>query len=243
MENYFNYFTEIEEHFQNRRGTLTLLSPLDWSLIESFQSAGIPLDIVLRGIDNTFERRSKSRSKSQKVNSLAYCTQSILAEFERHKESRVGGTPQAGLRPSPIQSGETDRTNLVQLLNKASDLLKQSLGQLPLSPGAPLFEIVEKTIQALQEIKKEVTACEHPDYEHLEMRLSILEEKILACLISSLSEEILLTVRAEVLREIQRHRRELKSDQMALLERKMIHKRLFDQFRMPRLSLFYLPLN
>ena len=33
METYFNYFTEIEEHFQRRRGTLLMLSPLDWALM------------------------------------------------------------------------------------------------------------------------------------------------------------------------------------------------------------------
>ncbi len=38
--NYFNYFTEIEEHFQRARGTgLFLLSPLDWALIESWKIA------------------------------------------------------------------------------------------------------------------------------------------------------------------------------------------------------------
>ena len=58
MENYINYFTEIEEHFQKRRGMPSLLSPLDWALIESFQEAGIPLETVLRGIDVAFARRS-----------------------------------------------------------------------------------------------------------------------------------------------------------------------------------------
>ena len=49
MENYFNYFTEIEEHFQRRRGTTLLLSTLDWALIETWKDAGIPLEAVLRG--------------------------------------------------------------------------------------------------------------------------------------------------------------------------------------------------
>ena len=35
--NYFNFFTEIEEHFQRARGTgLFLMSPLDWALVESW---------------------------------------------------------------------------------------------------------------------------------------------------------------------------------------------------------------
>ena len=59
MENYFNYFTEIEEHFQRRRGGILLLSTLDWALIETWKDAGIPLEAVLRGIDGAFERYEK----------------------------------------------------------------------------------------------------------------------------------------------------------------------------------------
>ena len=44
LHNYFNYFTEIEEHFQRRRGTILLLSTLDWALIETWKEAGIPLE-------------------------------------------------------------------------------------------------------------------------------------------------------------------------------------------------------
>ncbi len=52
FSNYFNYFTEIEEHFQRARGTsLFLLSPLDWALIETWKNSGVPLEAVLRGID------------------------------------------------------------------------------------------------------------------------------------------------------------------------------------------------
>src|SRR5438105_2688257 len=73
--NYFNYFTEIEEHFQRRRGTTLLLSTLDWALIETWKDAGIPLEAVLRGIDIAFEKFQKRPSVFKKVNSLAYCSQ------------------------------------------------------------------------------------------------------------------------------------------------------------------------
>ena len=56
MQNYFNYFTEIEERFQQRRGSLLMLSTLDWALIETWREAGIPLAAVLQGIDAAFDR-------------------------------------------------------------------------------------------------------------------------------------------------------------------------------------------
>src|SRR5947207_15894029 len=83
--NYFNYFTEIEDHFQRARGTgLFLLSPLDWALIEAWKNSGIPLEAVLRGIDQAFEkwRTRPARARMQMVNSLAYCAQAIAAEAQ-----------------------------------------------------------------------------------------------------------------------------------------------------------------
>src|SRR5438132_6498061 len=90
LENYFNYFTEIEEHFQKRRGSGLLLSTLDWALIETWKDAGIPLEAVLRGIEAAFERYEQRPSKTRKVNSLAYCAQEVLAAAEDMKEAAVG---------------------------------------------------------------------------------------------------------------------------------------------------------
>ncbi len=95
MENYFNYFTEIEEHFQRRRGGIMLLSTLDWALIETWKDAGIPLEAALRGIDAAFDRYEQRPSKSKKVNSLAYCAQEVLTSAEDMKEATVGVAKEA----------------------------------------------------------------------------------------------------------------------------------------------------
>ncbi len=92
-DNYFNYFTEIEEHFQKRRGSLLILSPLDWALMETWKDAGIPLEAVLRGIDATFEKWERRPSHTRKVNGLAYCAQEVLASAEELKEAAVGVAP------------------------------------------------------------------------------------------------------------------------------------------------------
>src|SRR5580658_10537371 len=81
--NYFNYFTDVEEHFQRARGTgLFLLSPLDWALLESWKNAEVPLEAVLRGIDAAFEQWRGRRVKTQMVNSLAFCAQAVLTEAQ-----------------------------------------------------------------------------------------------------------------------------------------------------------------
>ena len=72
-QNYFNYFTETEEHFQRARGTgLFRLSPLDWALIEAWKNAGVPLEAVLRGIDTAFETLPEERrAEAKRVEALS----------------------------------------------------------------------------------------------------------------------------------------------------------------------------
>ena len=238
MENYFNYFTEIEEHFQKCRGKATLLSPLDWSLIESFQEAGIPVETVLRGLDRVFEKYERRNNRVRKINSLAYCTQAILAEYERQKESVVG----RGSQPRTA-NGVTDRENLVQLVESARQRLNLAIDQLQARAAGSPVVILEDVMKSLENIKTELATQGRVDYENLELRLATLEDKILASLISTLSEETLMTLRDQTNQEIGRHRRGLKAEQIAMLERKMINKKIFEQFGVPRLSLFYLPLN
>ncbi len=87
MENYFNYFTEIEEYFWKKRGTALLISTLDWALIDSWKEAQIPLEAVLQGIDRAFEKHTSRRKQARKVNSLAYCHQEIVAAAAEKQRS------------------------------------------------------------------------------------------------------------------------------------------------------------
>src|ERR1700756_5817708 len=97
MQNYFNYFTEIEERFQQRRGSLLMLSTLDWALIETWREAGIPLEAVLRGIDNAFDKHDAKAlrlpRKIRKVNGLAWCAQSVMEAVEQTMEASIGAAP------------------------------------------------------------------------------------------------------------------------------------------------------
>jgi len=240
MENYFNYFTEIEERWQQCRGTVTLLSPLDWALIESFQESGIPLEVVLRGMDAAFAKQVKRASKVQKVNSLSYCAQAILSEFERFQESSVG-------KHEPVESASTrdqnERENLIQMIERTAAQLRQvpeRIRREGLFLADGFFEAIAETLQSL---KQEVIAATHLDFEQLEMRLSMLEEKILATLFAALNDEVLFGLRTAVNQELNRHRRGLKAEHLAMLEKKMMSKKLLERFAVPRLSLFYMPLN
>src|ERR1700755_878894 len=96
MRNYFNYFTEIEERFQQRRGSLLMLSTLDWALIETWREAGVPLEAVLRGIDNAFdkhdEKTRRAAGRVRKVNGLPWGAQSVMEATEQAMEAAIGAS-------------------------------------------------------------------------------------------------------------------------------------------------------
>lgn len=239
MENYFNYFTEIEEHFQKRRGQARPLSPLDWSLIESLREAGVPLEVVLRGVDRAFDKRSKRRRVVGRVNSLAYCTQAILAEHERRKESRAGRNDPA----AQAAQGDLEVSQLLELLESARRQLEALPGRSEVLELPALKTVVETVVDSLNGIILEIGTSRSLDYEALELKLNTLEERILAGIFSGMSEESLLKAKQETRQEIHRHQRGLKAEHIAMLEGKLMRKKLLQEFGVPRLSLFYLPLN
>jgi len=218
--NYFNYFTEIEDHFQRARGTgLFLLSPLDWALIENWKNSEIPLEAVTRGIDDAFEKWRSRKIKRRSINSLAYCTQAVLAAAERMPSRRdAKPAPEAPFAPEELRSH----------LDKAAAALRQR--------PEPPFQEVASSLDALAA----QAAAPLPNLEDLERRLTAGEEKIVAALRMLASEEDLYSIRANLDRELRPYRGKMSADQIALLERRYLDSALLERAKLPRLSLFYL---
>ena len=78
------------------------------------------------------------------------------------------------------------------------------------------------------------------DLEDLERRLTILDEKTQALLTSHAPEELMLRIRRELDGQLAAYRRKMKAEQLALVEKQYLQKCLLEEFRLPRLSLFYL---
>ncbi len=226
VENYFNYFTEIEEHFQRRRGTLLLLSPLDWALMETWKDAGISLEAVLRGIDETFDKWERRPRKTRKVNGLAFCAQEVLASAEEMKDAAVGAP----------QKGDTglDQSAVAEYLARNADLLDQI--QLPASAQM----LARETAASLRTLAESLSPAEPARMEDLERRLTIAEEKLFAALLAATPDEALYQVRSEADRDLAPYRRKMSAPQIEQLQKQYIHKRLLEQYHVPRLSLFYM---
>jgi len=229
VEKYFNYFTEIEEHFQRRRGTLLILSPLDWALMEMWKDAGIPLEAALRGIDTTFDKWDRRPRKTRKVNGLAFCAQEVLASAEEMKEAAVGApTASKGKRDTGL-----DQSAVAEYLERNASLLDEL--ELP-GPAQTLAKEAAATLRSLSESLAQMGV----QMEDLERRLTVAEEKLLAALLAATPDEALYQVRAEADRDLAPYRRKMTAPQIEQLHKQYVHKRLLEQYRVPRLSLFYM---
>src|SRR6185312_6951361 len=93
--NYIPYFSDIEDTFTRLREKSFLLSPLDWTLIESWKECGIPLRVVLRSIEEVFKNH-KSGARRRAINSLRYCQSEVEAQFEEWLQTRVGAHEPSG---------------------------------------------------------------------------------------------------------------------------------------------------
>jgi hypothetical protein len=217
-ENYFNYFTEIEEHFQRARGTsLFLLSPLDWALIEAWKNSGIPLEAVVRGIDVAFEKwRSRpAQARIHMVNSLAYCAQAIAAEAQTLANSTPAVRQQAAA-PFALEDVRAFVSRNAAMLGKAGQAdLAASLEALDLDS---LFA----------------------DLEQLEQRLTSIEEKMIARLRAAASDDALFEARRALDQNLKPYRGKMSAEQLAMLEKQFLDRRLLEAAGLPRLSLFYL---
>ena len=233
--NYFNYFTEIEEHFWKKRGAHLLVSPLDWAIMETWQKAGVSLEAALKGIDRAFESYQRSRRGAGKpLKSLAYCTDAVLEAAEESQEAAAGAQKSNGAAAKEAFSREDVRSYLernIELLKKAANRIADS--------QAAVAELLGNVTNSLSGTMTLLEAPGQVDLEDLERRLTILDEKLHAALMSHASEELMLKIRREVDSQLAAYRRKMKAEQLAVVEKQYLQKRLLDEYRLPRLSLFY----
>ena len=231
MRNYFNYFTEIEEHFQRRRGTLLLLSTLDWALIETWRDAGVPLEAVLRGIDAAFDKHESrpAKSSSRRVNGLAWCAQAVMEAAEDIQQASIGMAKPA----ATTQAQGFEHQRIAAWLTQCADTLEAA--QLEGLAAETAHDVVLR----LRELATEAPSVGN-NLESLERNLLVLEEKLMTVILATTPEADLIALKEESARELAPYRRRMQAVQIRQIEAQFLHKRLVDKHKLPRLSLFYM---
>ncbi|MGB2620965.1 MAG: hypothetical protein WA857_05415 [Candidatus Acidiferrum sp.] len=234
--NYFNYFTEIETYFWKKRGASLLVSPLDWAIMETWQKAGVPLEAVLKGIDRAFESHQRSRRGAGKaLKSLAYCTDAVLDAAEEGLEAAAGSAPKNGKAATKEPFSREELR--AYFAKNAAKIVAAANGV-----GAANEEFASRLREIAKSLDGIAALLETPgtlDLEDLERRLTILDDKLQASLMSQASDEMMLKIRREMDGQLAAYRRKMKAEQIALVEKQFVQKRLLKEYGLPRLSLYY----
>ena len=199
-----------------------MLSPLDWALIETWKESGLPLEAVLKGIDRTFEKWNARKHKTRMVNSLAFCAQEVLTAA---RESEGGLEQQAACPAFPPDE-------LAAYLRRNAEQLRRAAESAERAHTA----VWEQAAAALDGLANQ----EHPDLEALEQRLTVMEERIKAAATQALTEGELIDHRREMERQLAPYRRKMTADQLVMLEKQYLDRKVMEAAGLPRLSLFYL---
>ena len=231
MQNYFNYFTEIEERFQQRRGSLLMLSTLDWALIEIWREAGLPLEVVLRGIDDAFDKhdakaRTSGKRSSRKVNGLAWAAQSVMRAAEEAVDAATG----ARIEPVERESGFEGQRVAAYLDQNAAVI---EAAKVEAGVAARLRELAAA-------MRGETPEAAPLPLEALDRILTALEERMLAGVLTSAPEEEIIRLKEQAARELAPYKGKMGAVQIRQVEQQFLQKRLLAERNLPRLSLFYM---
>jgi hypothetical protein len=240
--NYYNYFTEIEDEFVKRRGRHILISPLDWSLIETWQQRGIPLHVVLRGVNASFDAYEQREARARRVNSLFYCQQEVEAQFQAWTQSRVGAAHQAeadgSAETATAQSDDqfSPAAITAYLSERQADLerLRESHGADPV-----LAPIIERAVDRIGSLLDDLRTSGQVSPEQIEGDLARIEEMIVTGLRESAGEERLARLTMEAQTKLKSYRDRMERGVFEQTIRNFIARRLREEYRVPRLGLFY----
>jgi hypothetical protein len=234
MQNYFNYFTEIEERFQQRRGSLLMLSTLDWALIETWREAGVPLEAVLRGIDDAFDKHDakarRATGRQRKVNGLAWCVQAVMEAVEQARDAAIGtSSAEKQERDSGFEGARIAR----YLLQNATLLDTAALTH-------PPDTIATEAATRLRVLATEVETDPALSLEDLDRLLGVIEERLFAALLTAATEEELVILKEQAARELAPFKGKMQAVQIKQVQQQFLQKKLFEARKLPRLSLFYM---
>jgi hypothetical protein len=238
--NYYNYFTEIEDEFVRRRGSHILVSPLDWSLIETWRQLEIPLSIVLRGINSAFDSYDRLPKRGRKVNSLIYCQQEVEAQFEQYRESQVGSSERIGSAEDGESTPDSQFADakVIAFLEERLGLLKER--QTRYATQAELAEAIGRAVSRLEDLLRDLKSTAQTADQKVEGALLRLEQLILDGIDQTLTRDEKKIALKEAQGQLKSYRDAMGPDIYEQTLRNYLAKKNRERFDMPRLSLFYM---
>lgn len=244
--NYFNYFTEIEDTFVRRRGKHLLLGTMDWALMATWKEMGVPLHVVLNGIEHAFDSyEAKPRKRS--VKTLMYCQEEVEAQYAEWLEAQLGaqGREETGAPTERLEYVEEEhlpfpRAVILEHMAQARSALAQICEERKRNLDDALCDALRRVGARLKELEKDFARAARPRADKLEESLTSLEKMLDEALVASISSAEMAEARRETEAQLQPYRNRMEQPTYEQTFGNLLLKRLRDQYHIPRLSLFYL---
>lgn len=228
MRNYFNYFTEVEDYFVRKRGKNILISPLDWCLVEVWKEMGIPLQVVLRGIDRSFDSPVKGRSRKAEPRTLFYCHSAVQEAYEEYQQAMLGAGELGG--EGRVEGPEFSKRRLTDFLDRLEKAVRES----PLNdPRRPL--------ERLELLKQEVRAGRVEDPGRLDSELSQIGTLVVNDLMDSMDRQKIKELKKRVRADLKIYRKRLAPETLKRLTQTYLEKQVRDLFNLPDFDLLSSP--
>jgi hypothetical protein len=227
--NYYNYFSEIEETFARRRGRNLMVSPLDWTLIESWQKRGVPLHVVLRGIEKVFDSADSQPHRKRAIKSISYCKEEIEVQYAEWLDRQIGKSNGETTKEVEQQNGFFTRETVVEHLENSISALKECKNK-------AFCESFRSAVKKLEDLKTNL----NDDFERAEEVLIGIENFLAGELKLHTDSAHLNRIKQDVEKNLSRYRSKMDKEIYEKTFDLMLLKKLREEAEIPRLSLFSL---
>ena len=228
--NYSPYFSEIEDAFTRCRGKHLFLGPLDWALMESWQTRGIPLHVVLRSIEEVFVKH-KSAARRRGISSLRYCQNEVEEQFERYVKSRVGARDKTGeTKPTDPFSKDAVFAHLQAVSEKLLRAENNAPESLRLAIGKACGTMMTWGMDF----------SHNGNVRELEEALTKIDEDLRGAIHVAATSDQVMECRERVEAALAGYARNMSDDAYQQTFSSLLNKHLRDHFAIPRLSLFHM---
>ena len=205
--------------------------------METWKQQGIPLHIVLRGVEKSFDSY-EAKPRKRTVKTLLYCQEEVEAQFAEWVEAHVGAAAADG----PDAESESDKTPFsFAAIAEHLERSRKALSELARSrtPKDDLSEALQRAIALLEDIENDFTSSTTLDTRKLEDSLTGLERMLNDAMFSVVTSTTFEELKNGIKEQLKPYRNQMEAAVYKQTFENLLLERLRKQFGMPRLSLFY----
>lgn len=204
--------------------------------METWKQQGIPLHVVLRSVEKSFDSY-EAKPRKRTVKTLLYCQEEVEAQFAEWVESHVGATDD-----SPESEAESDKTPFsFAAITEHLERSRKALWELANSRkhADDFSEALTRAVALLEDIEKDFTSSTTLDTRKLEDSLTGLERMLNDSMLSVVSASAIEELKNGIKEQLKPYRSQMEAAVYKQTFENLLLKRLREHFGMPRLSLFY----